>query len=118
MLPAERRNPNVIGRDRSSGFLEFTAKHGVRDRCLLIHFEYHTNSNQVRKPALVFMLVPRMGYAKSIFTEDDHRNRSFIGANEFLDGLAFTLRDGGKRVRIENQAHSSGSTFSNSWSIN
>jgi len=48
------------------------------------------------------MFVPRMGDAKSIFTENDHRNRSFISANEFLDGLAFTVRDGGKRVRIEN----------------
>src|ERR1700722_9842369 len=118
MLSAERRNPNVIGRDRSSCFLEFTPNRGVRNRSLLIHFKYRTNSNQLREPALVFMLVPRMGYPESISTEDDHRNHSFVGAGEFLDGLAFTLRDGGNRVRIENQAPSSGSTFSNSSSIN
>jgi len=102
MLPAKRRNPNVIGRYRSSRFLEFTAERSVRDRGLLVHFAYHTNRNQAREPAFVFMFVARMGYAKSIFTENDHRNRSFISANEFLDGLAFTVRDGGKRVRIEN----------------
>src|ERR1700687_3141539 len=118
MLPAERRNPNVIGRDWSSSFLEFTAKCGVGDGGPLIDFEYPTNNNQLRKPALVFVLVPRMGDAKSILTEDDHRNRHFISASEFLDGLAFTFRNSGKRVRIENQAHSSGSIFSNSWSIN
>src|SRR5271154_4001719 len=59
-----------------------------------------------------------MGYAESIFAEDDHRNRNFIGASEFLDGLAFTFRNGRKSVRVQNQAHSSGSIFSNSLSIN
>jgi hypothetical protein len=100
MLPTKRRNPDLIGWDRSSSFLELTAKRGIGNCGLLIHCEYPTNRKQLRKPALVFALVPWLGYAKSIFTEDNYGNLHFISANEFFDGFALNLRDCGEGVRI------------------
>ncbi len=104
-------------RNRSPGFFEFTAESSVGDGGVLVHVEYSTNGNHLREPAFVFIFVPRLGNAEPVFTEDDHWNRDFIGPREFLDRLAFTFRDGGKCIRVENQAHSSGSIFSNSSSI-
>jgi hypothetical protein len=54
VLPTERRNPSVIRRDWSAGFLEFTAEGGVGDGVILGHVEYPAKGNHLHEPTTTF----------------------------------------------------------------
>lgn len=56
MLTAERGNPNVVGRNWSSGSLEFGSNRRVGDRRLFIHIEYPVVRNRFRQ--LLFVALP------------------------------------------------------------
>src|SRR5712692_4586831 len=61
MLPAERRNPNVVGRDRGASLFELTTKLGVPDRGLFTDLEHVADRNHLLQPTLVLTLMSRMG---------------------------------------------------------
>ena len=58
MLTAKRRNPNVVGRNWSSGSLEFGSKNRVGSGRLFIHIEYSIVGNRLRQPLFVALPVP------------------------------------------------------------
>lgn len=51
MLPAKRGNPNVVGRNWSSGSLEFGSKSCVGEGRLFIHVEYAVVANRFCQPS-------------------------------------------------------------------
>ena len=53
MLPAKRGNPNVVGRNWSSGSLEFGAKSCVGEGRLFIQVEYAVVANRFCQPSFV-----------------------------------------------------------------
>jgi len=57
MLTAERGNPNVVGRNWSSGSLEFGSNSSVGVGRLFIHIEYLVVANGFRQPVLVALPV-------------------------------------------------------------
>jgi len=57
MLTAERGDPNVVGRNWSSGSLEFGSNRSVRDGCLFVHIEYPVVANRFRQPLFVALAV-------------------------------------------------------------
>jgi len=57
MLTAERGNPNVVGRNWSSGSLEFGSNSSVRDGRLFIHIEYPAVANRFGQPLFVALPV-------------------------------------------------------------
>ena len=63
-------------------------------------------------------LVPGLRNPEAVLAQNDNRDGNPRGGGEPLDSARFAVRDSGKSVRIEDQTHSSGSTLSNSRSIN
>jgi hypothetical protein len=74
VLAAEGRNPNVIGRNRGSGSLEFTANGGIGARCLLIYDQHPELWKILDKPVFVALPLARLLDTISVFAQDDDRN--------------------------------------------
>jgi len=118
MLAAERRNPNVVGRDRGASLFELTTKLGVPDCGFLAGLEHVADRNHVLEPAHVLRLMLRMGDSKAVFAQGDDRNENPAGAGELFGSPRFSFRNGGESPRVEDQVLSSGSILLNSRSIN
>src|SRR6266481_2959789 len=77
VLAAERSDPDIIGRNRSSSFLEFRAKRGVIDGRPLVHVKDAVIRKRIHQPLLVPLALPGLSDAISILAQYDYRNGNF-----------------------------------------
>jgi hypothetical protein len=67
VLAAERRNPNVIGRNRGSGSFEFTSNGGIGGCCLFIYVQHPKAWKVFNKPVFVASPFARLLDTISVF---------------------------------------------------
>src|SRR6267143_3498162 len=69
VLAAERSDPDIIGRNRSSSFLEFRAKRGVIDGRPLVHVKDAVIRKRIHQPLLVPLAFPGLSDTISILAQ-------------------------------------------------
>src|ERR1035441_2246823 len=106
MLPAQRRNPSVVARNRSARLFELSANPGIPDGRFLIYLQNTDKSNHLLQPALVLAPVPRLDDSEAILTQDNDRNGNLTSAGKLLGCSRFSLGNGRESVRVEDQARS------------
>src|ERR1700687_754641 len=67
VLAAESRNPNVIGRNRGSGWFEFTSNGGIGGCCLFIYVQHPELWKVFDKPVFVALPLARLLDTISVF---------------------------------------------------
>ena len=73
MLPAERRNPEVIGRNRLSGLSQLNIDSRIVMGSLLGDIQHGAVGDQAVQPASIPSSVPRLGDSVAKFSNDHHR---------------------------------------------
>jgi hypothetical protein len=94
MLAGERGDPNVVARDRSSGFLEFTAKRSVAGGGLLIHKEYPVTPDRFRQPSFIPLPVARLPDSIDVLTQRNDRHGDLIRFPKDRFQGRIAIRDG------------------------
>ena len=77
VLAAGCSDPDFVGRNRSSSFLEFRAKCGVTDGRFLIHVKDAVVRKRIHQPLLVPLAFPGLPNAISILAQCDYGNGDF-----------------------------------------
>ena len=94
MLPAEGRNPQVIGRNGPTYFFQLQSDRSVVLRGFLLDLQHRHRGDPIPKPALVTGPVPGLRDSKPIFTKDNDRNRQTFGGNNNFKGCGITVCSG------------------------
>ena len=117
MLPAERSDPNIVGRYRRAACPQLQPDGRVVAGSLNVNVKDNAPVQHSLQGSFVRLSMPGPGDTESELPGDDNRNRNLarLGDN-FNRGRRF-VQIGGKSVRVQNQIRSSGSICSNSSSI-
>src|SRR5713226_5188588 len=122
VLPAERRNPQVISWNRLAKLSQFK----IDGRVVMGSFLDDIQDPAVRKEAVQPPLIARpmagLRNPKAILPNDNNGQSELRGASQNSNNAGMLLRCRGKRIRVQDQSrltgvHISGSTFSNASSI-
>jgi hypothetical protein len=71
----------------------------------IVNVQNRDRRDPLAKPALIAGSVARLGDSKAVFAQYDHGESNAIGAGDQFHGGSFTIGNGGKFVRIQNQRH-------------
>jgi len=94
MLTAKRGNPNVVGRNRSSGSLEFGSKSCIGDGRLLIDIKHPVIANRLRQPLLVALAVTGLPDSIPVFAQHNDGDGDLRGVTEVRFEFAVPICDG------------------------
>src|SRR5712692_4737780 len=117
MLPAERGDPHVIGRNRLTSALQLQPDSRVVPRGLNPNIEHRASVQHTLQRPFVGLAVARLRDTESKLPGYDDRDRQLASPRYDLNRIRRAVKISGKSVRIENQAQSSGSIWSNSSSM-
>ena len=94
VLAAKSGNPDIVGGNRSSGFLEFRAKCSVIVGGVLVHVKNAVAGKRICQPFFVSLALAGLTDAIPLLALYDYRNGEFSGAieNRLQCGVAISHR--------------------------
>lgn len=117
VLPAERCDPDVVGRNRPASALKFQTDSRVVPSGLNSNIKNSTSVEHSLQGPFVRVAVARLRNAESELPGNNDGDRKLRYTRYEFDRFRRPVKKSGKSIRIENQARSSGSICSNSSSM-
>src|SRR5439155_20732442 len=117
VLSRQCGDPNVVGGQWPSGFLQLLPDRCIVRGSLLQYGKHIPECTATRQPCFIFAPATGGRDAEPVLSQHDHRNVKFVCSGYLLNNWGHATGKRRQRVGIENHCRSSGSIFSNSASM-